>query len=393
MSVSQVRKVIFIFKLSVIVALLFVIIYVLSFKDALGSDFVSFMTGALVVRQGDGELLYDVPTQYNYQKIVIEPQREATVLPFRHIPLFALLFIPFTFLPLLFAYKLFAIVNLGALLFFCFLTTRTFKKFNFDTVWPYLVFVFYPTLGSIFVGQISILLILLLLLIYRYSRKQNSFTSGILSGLLFLKIQYILFIPFIFVLSKTKKMYLKGLFLSTTIIFLLSILIFGPNFFYNYPSFLIKTENPIFGSRTQDMVTFYATLARIKPFSINQASFLILINMVFYALSLFLFYRILKRLNFGEAFVFGLVSTLVFSVHAIDYDLSLLIIPILILGEMFYLKRKDYRYISLVFLYILLHALAILAKEYLISPVLLFSSVLLYPRFGFFLNKNTNQIK
>lgn len=58
------------------------------------TDFVSTLTGARIIRDGDGALLYDLPTQRNAQNRVREPYLpplDTDILPYNHLPFEALL--------------------------------------------------------------------------------------------------------------------------------------------------------------------------------------------------------------------------------------------------------------------------------------------------------------
>ena len=106
-----------IFLLTIVISLfIFVRVYYRNF--VLTSDFVNIYTAISMVKNGQGNQLYDIDWQkINQSKIVKYTAIE--FLPFRHSPLVALLFFPFTFLGLGKAYLLFAYINiLGLYLFY-----------------------------------------------------------------------------------------------------------------------------------------------------------------------------------------------------------------------------------------------------------------------------------
>ena len=85
--------------LSVIVTgLVFSVLFKATATNALGSDFVSFLTGASVIRAGKGNQLYDLVTQFSFQQALLAQEISTDfLLPFRNLPFVAFFFLPFLY--------------------------------------------------------------------------------------------------------------------------------------------------------------------------------------------------------------------------------------------------------------------------------------------------------
>ena len=326
-SVARRRYLSLVFVTSFFLALLGVVFFVLSFKDAVGSDFVSFLTGAKILESGNGENLYDFRTQFEYQKIVTKPLEENSLLPYINVPILALLLVPLTDLSLLNAFKLYTLLILVVVVSISLLVKKIFENLS-SSYWLLLPFVFYPSIGSVFVGQITQILVLVLLLVYKFVRERKAFISGILCSLLMVKFQYIIFSIYIFILVKDRKKYLSGYLLGLTVILLISTVLTNGAFIKDYLNFVFVMQKPQFGIRAEDMFTLHASLSQFYLFSYSQ---LFMVNFFFFLASVGVFWLSVKRLSLDRAFLIAIIFTLIFCVHGVNYDYAISIIPIFIL--------------------------------------------------------------
>ena len=324
------------FVICYVAAVIIAVFLVITTGQALGSDFVSFLTGASLIRGGEGKHLYEFPIQLAYQQRILQPfnlnltNHEVKLLPYLNLPVFALLYIPFTYMPFLIAYKLYVILLAGVLFIIGLVASRIFSKLSIYSAWPFIPLVFYPSIGAVFIGQTSVFLVLLFLLLFLYLRQGKYFQVGILSSLLFLKIQYAIAIPYLFILSRDKKNFSKGLVISAVIIIILNLWLSG--FFLNeYFSFLVATQKPEFGLRDRDMFTFFAYLRQTQPFSLLNFYELFLVNIFFYIITLVFLFKNHEKLSLENNFIVVTILTLVFSIHGVNYDLALLLVPIFII--------------------------------------------------------------
>jgi len=367
--------------------LVFILVYYLIFLahplNTIGSDLISFLTGAEIVKEGKGELLYNLQTQYGYQLEVIKPYQKSNLLPFRGLPFLAFLFIPLTYFPLFTAYKLFIIVNTLVLVTFLMLSSRFFKFLNDKKLFYLLPLSFFPVVTSIVIGQYVTFLLLIIFFIYSYLKDDRPFYAGILGGLLLIKPQFLLLVPFLILITKGKTKFIFGFLSSSAAIFLFSLLLFKGEFVSSYLSFLSQTETPAFGSRYWHMFSFYGALQSLFPL-VDRNIFLVL-NGFLYVFSLYLFNRKISNLTFDRLFSIGILFTSVFSLHTLVHDLIVFLIPIFILlSELFSQKTKSqvkfYLRTILITLYFL--PLIILSGRASISAlvILFIAFLLLFPK-------------
>ena len=333
---------------SFLVPLVFYLSFVVSYliyyfsipKVIIASDLVSFLTGAEILKSGKAGEIYDKDLQYTYQLKVIEPDFKYNLLPFRGLPIVAWLFVPLSYLKLNSAFVLLILINIFILFLFNRISSKLFPKID-KLKYLFLITLFYwPTVSTMILGQFTLLLVLIFLLVYKYSKDKNYFLAGITSGVLLVKPQYLLFIPFLFFLIREKRKFIKGLLISSILIILVNISISGLGELLKYPSFIIGTETINYGSRPYHMFTLFALFKLTPNLSNIPQLTLVALNFIVYLLTLVLFVRRRRKISFDYAFVAGMIFTVLFSVHALVHDLLILLVPIFILLNLV-LKRGE----------------------------------------------------
>jgi hypothetical protein len=362
-----------------IASLIASVFLVLSRKEAVSSDFVSYLTGAKIIRDGQGSKLYELQTQREIQE-EITSERNMNILSFKNLPALGVLFIPFTFLSLSVSYKIFLLILIVIQLFLASYVVIIFKDVNYYSVWPYLSFVFYPSFGSIFSGQLSILILLLVFVVYYNLKKRHSLFAGLIAGLFVLKVQYMILTAFFVVLSSRPKTFLKGVIISILAITSVCILASGYTWIFSYPEYLITTEGLAYGSNTNTMVSLYAFLDNWQFTQALGMGKLLFVNSGL-LLVLFLFFVIRRgKLAFDVAVSAVVVAGLIFGIHVVNYDLTLVLAPVTLLGSkirsVFEIKIKS----VIVMLLAVSPALIVFSKDYFVSLLLfLVLALLLFP--------------
>lgn len=335
------RVIIKVFWLSTILVLFFSIFFVVSAHDIMSSDFVSFVTGALAIRRGMGMSLYELITQFVIQQQIINPIINPGLLPFRNLPVFAALIIPLTYLPLVTGYKFWASLLIVIMLLAERLCLRVFKNIGrYRFIALFLPLLYYPSLVSIIQAQITPLILLIFILIYKFAKSEKYFLAGIISGFLLIKLQYVLAVPFLFMIVRERKVFLRGFITSSLAIIFLSVIISGPGFITSYPRFLVQTETPFFGSTPGNMFTVYPLLISLADLLRLPGHLALVLNAALYLVILVLFAREVKKVSFDKAFAALILLSVVFSVHALVHDQIVLLVPILILLNLQYKMRK-----------------------------------------------------
>ena len=295
------------------------------------SDYASYLAGGLMVREGRGMNLYDIDTQMLYQDKVMQPYTRQIFFPFRYLPFVALPFVSLTNFSLLHGYALYAAFNIIVLALFWFMCAKLFRNIYRFWLWPLVPFAFMPNIASIVHGQTSTTLSLVLLFVYYLLNKGKEVGAGALFGLLLIKPHFFIFgLPFFLILAKRKSHFLLGNFLTCLSLFLVSIRISGLDALMAYPSFLLATENIQFGTNTLSLSSLYSLFSFLSIGILSQFQ-LLLFNTVLWTVAVLIFMRRHLLIEFDFAFVVATAFMLVFAIHTQPQDLSMLLLPILIL--------------------------------------------------------------
>lgn len=318
------------------------------------SDYVMYITGASIVKDGKGELLYDISLQEIYQENLIEPYFRDFFLAFRVLPFVAVIFLPFAYFPLQIGFRMFAFLNIIFLGLVLFISNREFKDVTRENFWLLFSIGFFPFLVNLMLGQISLLLLTVYLLIYRYFKKEKYLLAGVLVGLLLFKVQYLLFIPFLLSLAKDKVRFIVGFLITIGVIGFINVAVSGWEWIIGYPEFIFNTEFGKYGSYSNDMFTVYGFMTSSSLIGRFGKFLPFVINSLLYLFFLYIFERKLRLLGFKISFAIAVMLTLLFGFHVLIHDLSVLMLPILIFLDDILSQKKarlESMFIVIVFLY------------------------------------------
>jgi hypothetical protein len=166
-------------------------------------------------------------------------------------------------------------------------------------------------------------------------------------GFLLIKPQFLLLFPFVLAIVSDKWKFLKGFVLSVAVLVVVSLLVSGVDAPVNYFAFLKQTNSPDYGNRYWQMFTLYSLLKQTPYLSRLSFNWISVINLLFYFISFVVFINKSRRLPFDIVFSNALILTIVFSVHTLVHDTSMLFISFLIFIE---LLRRSNNYRSKVLL-------------------------------------------
>jgi hypothetical protein len=237
---------------------------------AMANDFVSFWTGAELVRQGAGSALYDMDLQHSFQVELRSGRFVGERLvnrldPFHTPPPMALLMLPLTLLPLPWAYALWTALSLAGLVVAVAMPLRGSR-----VAWTPVVLMLATggVADILFWGQVDALFLLAFSLALLAFAKERRVLGGVLLGVLWLKPQYALVFPLVFLL-KRRWWELAGMLGTGAALVLVSVLMIGVDGAANYLQVLrtIGTYNPppesfIF---PEIMVNWRAVLVNLWP--------------------------------------------------------------------------------------------------------------------------------
>jgi Glycosyltransferase family 87 len=303
-------------------------------------DFTIYYTAGTMVRQGKGHQLYDDVTQFEVQR-QFAPQVATRLgaLPFNHPPIEALLFVPLTWLSYRAAYLLWMLVNLGMLLTLLVLLRPYVSVMPAWSIpaWAGVSLAFCPIFFALLHGQDAILLMFLYGLTFVSLKKGRLVSAGACLACGLFKFHLVL--PFLLLLLMQQKTLqrsrgiLLGFASVGALLGAVSIAAVGLQQMIAYPRYVLGLE---------------ATMARgaIMPSdmpNLRGALYLIASNVRFFNLlvvslsaaillsAAWICYRKDDRsddLNFALA----VLTTVLISYHALESDLCVLAIPVLLLA-------------------------------------------------------------
>ncbi len=304
------------------------------------SDFASFYTGGKILRQHEGERLYDPRLQWNIQQeFASRVAIRHGPLPFIRPPFEALLFLPFAYVSYPRAYAIWTILKVCILFAIAFLLDKTVDGRGRSlpkVLLGWLVsLAYFPLAFDLRQGQDSVLLLLIFCLALQSLQKGADFRSGIFLALGLFK--FTLTLPVFFVLLLRRKFrFMVGFLIAAAVLFGLSILVSGTATALAYPKYLwTLNQSAAAGLTTVRIMPNLRALFAQFGFAGSGANWVLggvaLIALLATAL-LWDFGERHRRPYFPAGFSLSIVVTLLTSYYIYNYDLSLLLIPILTLG-------------------------------------------------------------
>jgi hypothetical protein len=305
-------------------------------------DFASFYTAGMMVRNGESARLYDPKAQWQLQqKFAAKVKIRRGPLPYIRPPFEAMLFLPFAYLSYPVACAVWLAVKIAILLAVPFVLPLPEGTGGF--AWRSLLCLgFFPVGFDLTQGQDSILLLFLLAGALRLLAGRSYLLAGVVLGLGLFKFHLIVPFLLIFLLIKQGKVVLGSL-ATGIVLFLVSLGMVGWAGVLEYPRYLWRlNQAPGLGMvKPEAMPNFRGILTMLLgggPLPVAAQVILvglIVMGIVVAARSWRSEDRGAKDRSTVAAFCFSIVAMLVTSYYANSYDLTLLLIPLLMLGEGF----------------------------------------------------------
>jgi len=300
------------------------------------SDFAIFYSAGRIVGQGQGNDLYDSALQFRtQQEFAPEVPIRQGALPYNHPPFEAIMFVPLTRLGYFPAYVLWDLLNLLTLASLPFvlrphvplLRRLPASYFLFSTAG------YFPIFLALLQGQDIILLLMLFSLTYVALKKNVDFTAGCWLGLGLFRFHLVLPIVLILCLKK-KRQVAVGFAIVALFLGLISIAVVGWKGTLAYPSYVLHLE--AVGGHGAIVPSTMPNLRGLLDILLPLHSYLLGVGLTL-ASSLVLFFLASAKwkgdttgANFDLSFSLIMVVTVLVSYHALAYDLSLLLLPILL---------------------------------------------------------------
>jgi hypothetical protein len=301
-------------------------------------DFTIFYTAAKTVSEGRGRQLYDLETQLALQRsFAPEVKHRENALPFNHPPFEALLFVPLARLPYITAYLVWAVFNITLMLgFWTLLRPRLPSLHNLLPALPLLaMFAFFPVITALLQGQDSILLLFLYGLAFSALAKGRAFVAGVCLALALFKFQLVL--PFVVVLLVRRQWKaVAGFSLTAFVLLLVSAAVVGWNGAMAYPGFVLRlNRSPAqAGIDPRDMPNLRGLISGSLHLA-GVPAILLLITLSIGLVALVVrWWHVQPGQKFELGFSLCLAVTTMISYHLFAHDLSVLMLPILLIAEL-----------------------------------------------------------
>lgn len=194
-------------------------------------DFLAYYTAGRLLLDGVSAGLYDLPTQYFWQRSIMpEVSSVSALLAFLNPPFVALMLAPLTLLSLESAYLVWVALNLVLLSLLCWQLVAAMGLATAQVKLRALIMcvTFVPTMVTIMQGQLSFWLALSLLLGWRALRCGHDMSGGLCLSLLLVKPQLVV-IPALILAWKRRFVALSGLGLGGVVFLICSLWLVGPD--------------------------------------------------------------------------------------------------------------------------------------------------------------------
>jgi hypothetical protein len=299
-------------------------------------DFTIFYSGGSMLRQGLGKQLYDEQTQYRVQQqFAAGVSIRQGPLPYNHPPFEALVFVPFTWMGYPLAYFVWDLLNLFFLLMLLFVLRPALPRLRSISAaaWLFASVAFFPVFFALLQGQDVLFLVLLFAAVYVLLRRNSDVRAGCCLGLALFRFHLVL--PLVLILLWQKRAKAIFGFLATAAgLALISIAIIGWQGAIAYPVLVWQLEQAMERHQTVfalRMANVRGLLTSLLSHVSKSASDTVIAA---FSLALLLFaarkWKTTSLTEFDLGFSLCMIVTVLVGYHTLPYDLSLLLLPIVL---------------------------------------------------------------
>jgi hypothetical protein len=299
------------------------------------ADFASFYSAGLLVRRGLGTELYNPRALWNLQReFAAEVETRRGPLPYIRPPFEALLFYLFTawsYTTALFFWTIFKLALLTAIPFVIIRERPWEEAFPIWTV-GFLTLGTFPAFMDLLMGQDAPLLVFFFAVAFWQLDTNKDFAAGVVLGLALFKFQLVIPVVVILWIAGRKKV-VPGFAMSALVVLLISAAIVGWRGLLHYPSYLLALNRTAGGGmifpenqiNLRGLLIFF--VGRVPyPGRIHWALAPVALAAVVGA---GLAWRKAGKDRMAEGFGLAIIVAITTSYYAYDYDLLLLMIPLL----------------------------------------------------------------
>lgn len=309
------------------------------------TDFSVTYIGSRMVYLGLGPKLYDLAEQQKLKRVLLP---DAEPLIYEHPPFEALLLAPLGALPYKTAYLIWGLINVAIWLMLTYLLRPYAPAPRDDLGYLALWLLFAPLGVALFEGQSSLLLVLLYVIAFIQLRSGRDFRAGAILGLALFKFQFVVPLAVIFLLQR-KWRFMKGFLTIGTALGVLSLVAVGWRGIISYIHLLVgiatHPDNSSYGAAI-GTATIQGFVHALLGGVLGHAA----VSVIVAGVSIFLIVwtagrwrkadlaadrRTFDRRNFDLMFAAAIVVSLVTGFHMFTYDLSPLMLAMLLVAGHF----------------------------------------------------------
>jgi hypothetical protein len=310
------------------------------------TDLRIFMTGVDMVKAGQGHQLYHFDAQERAQVKLYPETRTSGLLPFNHLAYELLLYWPVSELSYRTALLVWALANLGLLFLIACLLAPYSRTLTRTTEIPLALFflAFYPVIYALGEGQDSLIFLLLLVLSLRSMDKGWQFAAGFVLALAFFKFHLALGIAFFVLLLRGRWRGMAGLITGGAVVGGISLVLVGPAIFGDYPAMLRNQEvttpwgfvpwfMPNLRGFLQWALALWLDAGLILPVVLMSSAIIGVVASWFVLTRWPLENSSRSQEDVSTIYAVAVVTTLLVSYHLHMQDLTLVILPMVVLSE------------------------------------------------------------
>ncbi|MGA8271897.1 MAG: glycosyltransferase family 87 protein [Candidatus Sulfotelmatobacter sp.] len=302
-------------------------------------DFTVLYTAGTILREGRGHELYNSRVQYQVQQDFSgHIAFRGGALPYIHPPFEAPLFVPLTWLPYTRAFAVWDLLNVAMLFGVGLLLRQSVACLRSVQPWKFALgsLTFFPVFACLLEGQDSILMLLLCALAFNALKRKADFLAGCWLALAAFKFQFIVPIVLLLVLWKRRRAAI-GFGAVATVLALLSVSLVGVKALLQYPGYVRQVvASPSLGGVPPELLPNLHGLAMgwHGPFSGTFGVALAVLSSM-----LLIVFAVQKGLESAHQeklellFSLAIVVSVLVAWQTNSHDLSLLVIPLVLVTD------------------------------------------------------------
>jgi hypothetical protein len=300
----------------------------------IGGDYAAFYAAGRLVLEGDLTRLYDREVVAAIQQVATDHRIPDYYVAFRNPPFFAPVLAPFAFIDLLPSFAAWSVVSVALLVVAVGLTLRTLPRLRAH--WKLVALAiagFCPVYSGLIDGQNATVSLLLYSLVYIALRDGRDGRAGAMAAVGLFKPQLFFVLPLVFAVSRRWRALLAYAGVASAL-GLVSFMLVGSEGMLDWARIIVGYEPGNAAKLAGRMYSFKAFFDVLLP---DQASLALGLSVAFSLVLLALVVRTWSSRgavhdNFRLRWTFTMLAALLVDPHLLDYDLTVLVLPGLLLA-------------------------------------------------------------